>query len=270
MRRKKQILFTLFLLFGSYSLVSQNTFFDQNRLINDSIKSKVLDETRYFSIVLPKKYIESNKEYPVLYLLDGENHLFHIVGLVDYLYSIGRIPEFIIIGINSEDRYRDYTPEPIEEHPGTGSAKNFLDFLDVELMQRIDNEFRTHECRFIFGHSYAGTFVLNAFLERPDLFNGYITASPNLFIVKDFSEKFENNLKNKVITKELIYACAGEYEKDFTIELKKIDNIFDNCKIEQFNWSFDILEGEGHSSTPHKCMYNALNIFFKNFWNISH
>jgi predicted alpha/beta superfamily hydrolase len=125
--------------------------------ITEIIASEILDENRPISIYLPRNYASSGASYPVLYLLDGEKHIFHVTGLVDFLVSVGRIPELIIVGIHGIDRYRDYTPNKIEHHAGTGGALKFTKFLMDELFGHIESTYRTRPFRMIFGHSYGGT-----------------------------------------------------------------------------------------------------------------
>ena len=43
------------------------------------IKSQYLNETRELLIHLPKDYFSKDKSYPVIYLLDGNNHFKHSV-----------------------------------------------------------------------------------------------------------------------------------------------------------------------------------------------
>jgi hypothetical protein len=76
-----------------------------------TIHSKVLNEDRSIYIHVPKTDSTNlNKEFPVLYLLDGENHFHKLSAYIDYLSHWGMIPQIIVVGIISKDRRKDLTP----------------------------------------------------------------------------------------------------------------------------------------------------------------
>jgi hypothetical protein len=68
----------------------------------------------------------------VLYLLDGRSHFRHVAGVVDYLIGKHRIPPLIIVGVDSADRSRDFTPtngstylgKPLPDMETSGHAAN--------------------------------------------------------------------------------------------------------------------------------------------------
>ena len=78
----------------------------------DKIPSVVLGETRTLNIYLPEGYSQdSSTVYPVIYLLDGSANedFIHIVGVVQFLIMIERMPKSIVVGIANVDRRRDFT-----------------------------------------------------------------------------------------------------------------------------------------------------------------
>mgnify|MGYP000704292684 CR=1 FL=1 len=86
------------------------------------LKSVILDEQRSFSVYLPPSYNENpDKEYPVIYLLDGDQtHLKAVAGLVEALSTQRleqQIQQAIIVAIpNSQNaiRERDFTPTNVD------------------------------------------------------------------------------------------------------------------------------------------------------------
>jgi len=267
--KKINLVINIFFLFLINTIQAQIEEVNSGTFLNDTLSSQILNEERLLSIYLPKNYNTSNNHYPVLYLLDGKEHIFHTAGIVEYLVSVGRMPKIIIIGINSTDRFRDYTPDKIEHHAGTGEAAKFTKFLTDELFTFIRNQYRVQDFRMIFGHSYAGSFVLNILFTQPELFGGYITASPNLFILKNLERKVEHIFKNSSINNRLMYITAGEQEKDFIKRLSEFTTILKDSHLDLLEWHFEILENENHSSTPHKTIYTALELFFRQFWQFN-
>ena len=95
---RKILLFAIVLFFISFNT---NYLSAKEKTINIGhsidIDSKVLGESRTLQIHLPNNYEASSKHYPVLYLLDGRMHFQHASAAVDYLATIGVVPEMIII-----------------------------------------------------------------------------------------------------------------------------------------------------------------------------
>src|SRR5690606_18527500 len=112
-------------------------------------------------------------------------------------YYDGFIPETILVGVTwgGENpnpnmlRSRDYIPTNAK-----GGADLFLDFMQTELFPFIENNYKAASHRTLMGCSLGGWFTLYTLFTRPDMFTGYIAASPALggdlnTLEKSFSEK---------------------------------------------------------------------------------
>lgn len=156
-----------------------------------SLGSEILDEDRDLLIHLPETY-DSNQgqglRYPVIYLLDGAAYFEATIGIVHHLSApsaaVQRIPECIVVAIKNTKRRRDMTPSHMTAGPysdGSGGASSFRAFLEKELIPQVDAQFRTDKSAILIGHSLAGLFVLDTFIERPRLFQAYIAIDPSLW-----------------------------------------------------------------------------------------
>src|SRR6478609_3222730 len=106
------------------------------------ITSQVVAGQEYeLDILLPGGYKNSNKKYPVLYLMDSQWDFPLAKSLYGQHYFDGFIPEMIIVGVtwggtnpNPDSlRARDYTPTKEGRLPQSGGAENFLSFMRKEL-----------------------------------------------------------------------------------------------------------------------------------------
>jgi hypothetical protein len=158
-----------------FALLCPGTSFSQDVNVKighrDLVQSKILNEDRPLVVSLPAGYDTTDRNYPVLYLLDGtENNLID-ARLVTYNLR----KAMIIVAIANTDRDRDMMPlsAPSYEvkNPGAG---NFLAFIEKELIPYIDNHYRSSSERTIRGRSLSGLFVMYAFLAKPELFSNYI------------------------------------------------------------------------------------------------
>ena len=78
-----------------------------------TIHSKVLNEDRKIYVHCPKPdSADLDKRFPVLYILDADNHFELLAHYVDYLSrpDVLAIPKVIVVGISNTDRRRDLTP----------------------------------------------------------------------------------------------------------------------------------------------------------------
>ena len=147
-----------------------------------TLQSAILKEQRSYQVILPDSYSwASSRKYPVFYLLDGQTHAVHAAGNLAYLMQQGEIPEMIIVSIDSTVRVRDFTQTDWPEAwIGGGGAEHFADFLQRELIPRIEHDYRTQPFRVLSGHSASGQFALHMLATRPALFNAFLVMAPSL------------------------------------------------------------------------------------------
>ncbi len=149
------------------------------------IQSSILSEERELWIRVPDSANdpdERNTAYPVVYLLDGNGHFYSMAGMLHQLSAVnGNMvsPEMILVGIPNTDRFRDLTPTQTEGTSGGGDA--FLDFLEVEVVPYIENNFPASSYRTFIGHSLGGLMVIDTLNSRPHLFDNYIAIDPSLW-----------------------------------------------------------------------------------------
>src|ERR1700759_3010656 len=168
---------TLILFFSCLSAYAQK----ENRIVigtTDTIYSKILNEKRTILVHVPDG--DKTQRYPVLYILDGENHFQSAVAIVEQISGI--IPNMVIVGITNTDRERDLTPTHVNpdrlvnagEAKHTGGDGNFMSFIEKELIPYVDSHYPTTSYRTFSGHSLGGLAVINAFINHSSLFNAYI------------------------------------------------------------------------------------------------
>ena len=141
--------------------------------------SSALGEERSLEISLPSRYDDSDERYPVIVVLDGEDHAGHMREAVNVRYQDG-LPQAIVVGVVSLDRTRDFTFSASNEAPTGGGADTFLAFLGDELTPYLDQHYRTSGHVTLFGHSAGGLLGAYALVEVPELFDAIILSSPTV------------------------------------------------------------------------------------------
>ena len=98
-----------------------------------------------------------------------------------------RVPEVIVIGIPNTDRFRDFThsegnvDELGEEFRTSGGGRNFLNFIEHELIPVVEKSYRTISHRTLVGHSLGGLLATTSLFESPTLFDAYMIIDPSLW-----------------------------------------------------------------------------------------
>ena len=225
------------------------------------IKSEILNETRNISIYLPDDYAYTKVKYPVLYLLDGEAHMQHASGAMDYLSIRGIIPDIIIVAIHNIDRSRDFSPVHVEEIPTSGGAEKFLGFLSEELLPRMDERYRTAGFNILLGHSFGGTFIGYTLLAEPGLFKAYLAVSPYLMyadklVVKQAAEKLKPFKDARYF-----YMSVGNEEPYFET-LEEYASIIRDQAGDLMEFKYVKMMDDDHGTTPYLTVFNGLRFIF--------
>lgn len=153
------------------------------------LQSRALGPGRIVNIVLPDSYGEdSNRRYPVLYLIDGgiDQDLIHISGTEKLGAAWGRSKDSIVVGIATIDRRSELTgpahdPAVLKQYPTAGHSAAFRAFIRNDVKPFVESSFRTNAESAVIGESLAGLFIVETFLVEPDLFGAYGAVSPSLW-----------------------------------------------------------------------------------------
>ncbi|MCU0456537.1 MAG: alpha/beta hydrolase-fold protein [Bacteroidales bacterium] len=156
--------------------------------------STITNEDRTLLVWLPRSYSQSEICYPVIYLLYGQNtsgYLMPAITACDMLAASGVIPEMIIVGVASAERYRDYSSI------SDGNISNTSRFFMDELFPFVNKNYRTLNYRIVIGPQAGAVFSFYNLLSNPDLFHAYIIENPftgqNSELLYKMADSFFNN-----------------------------------------------------------------------------
>jgi predicted alpha/beta superfamily hydrolase len=236
-----------------------------------TLKSEILGEERVILIRVPNGYERGSERFPVLYMTDGDAHLLHTAGTIQFLARNNRMPEMIVVGIPNTDRTRDLTPTRVERMPGnpnvrfptSGGADKFLKFIETELIPQIDKQYRTQPFRALAGHSLGGLFAIHAMVARPDLFNAYISVSPALqwdnFLLIDRAKEF---FKNRAEWNRTLFLALGNEAGDIGDAFSLFKEVLQKQQTKGFAWEAVRMDDEDHGSVVLRSHYAGLRKAF--------
>ena len=228
-----------------------------------SLYSKILNEQRKVLVRLPEGYgtTDIDASYPVIYLLDGDNHFTHASIGAAILEQRHRMPNSIIVALpnNHGTRERDLALQ----------MDNFRRFINEELFTFIDTKYRTSGHKTLFGHSLAGYFTLSLLVDHNEMFDNYIAASPAVHARDgELVGKFERLFASSTTVSNALFLTLTETSEEGT-EVAEVMNrmieLLDKSAPESFKWRYDFINKQVHISTPYLTVYQGLSHVFSDF-----
>jgi predicted alpha/beta superfamily hydrolase len=290
--------FTLLFFFGLLLCVgscnSDKSKESENKIVIgtiDSLHSKILGETRKIWVYVPNSNkIYAKQRYPVVYLLDGDEHFYSVMGIIQQLSEVNGnmiLPQMILIGITNTDRTRDLTPSHVTSDgeidtaflKTSGGGEKFTSFIEEELIPYVDSLYPTTPYRTLIGHSFGGLMVINSLINHTKLFNSYISIDPSMW----WDNKRLLNLARSVLTEKdftgtsLYLGIANTMDLGLDTNKVKTDTSFatrhirsilelSRCLKEnkknnlKYDWKY--YNNDDHASVPLIAEYNAFRFIF--------
>lgn len=274
MRKCLSILFVLGVIKANAQFPKVDIPGSELRTITSSI---VAGQEYELHILLPGGYKNSNKNYPVVYLMDSQWDFPLVKSIYGQQYYDGFIPELIIVGITwggtnaNPDilRTRDYTPTKETRYALSGGADKFLSFMKEELFPFIQTNYRADSVkRTMVGCSLGGLITLYALLTHTDMFTGYIAATPAIGWDKEIIYKYEKIFYERSVLAKTIpgslrmYMTMGDVERGVPSYEKFADSLRKRNYAELVFHS-KVLENTGHSGTKSETFSRGLQYVFE-------
>ena len=290
---KKIILFLMLL--PLLSLAQQFTSEPVENGVRIKFNSRIMGEERTIWIRVPASYNDvssSNQTYPVVYVLDGKSAFFPVTGVVSFMSEKDhvnyQIPEMIIVGVDTENRFRDLTPNASTRQPngeeaktpeqklmmqGSGGGEQFLKFLKEEVFTYIEKQYRTNPFRIYIGHSLGGLTATYTFLKHPELFNATISIDPSLWwdgakYVNEAPALLKNLPADKMrkyyvsVIDSISYGGRLQFHTNAIFNVGKAMAAVNSKNLQH---KVDYIPNTDHSSIPMLSWYNGLLFIFDGY-----
>ncbi len=245
-------LLTLVLLF-SHSLTAQ--------VIYEPFESSKLGQTRDIKIQLPRNYdAEDETLYPLVIVLDGDYLFEPVVGNTDYQSYWEDIPNCIVVGVNqSATRKNDFfyaeeTGFPFDE------GANFFEFLGMELIPYIEDNYMVSDFRIAIGHDMSANFINYYIFKDKPLFRAYVLLSPEL--APEIPALMGQRAPSLEMNTFYYLATADDDVKRLKTDILALDNTLKGINNEFFHYRFDDFQDANHYSLVGLGIPKALNQIF--------
>lgn len=231
------------------------------------IHSDVLNQDQYVMVHVPEG-VDSTNRAPVLYVLDGAIHFYSVVGLVNS-YGGTAMPKMIVVGVINNNRYQDFAPENYE---------NYSKYIEDDLIPYVETNYPASSYKTLIGHSIAGLFTMNTFVNKTSLFNAYLPIDPSISFgnSEDLLTQFLNTLEKNELANVSIYTAVAntlpdglkysDIESDTsqsTLHIRSIIKMNNGLsKLDHVYYSSEYFEDESHNSLPYVAIYKGLKSIF--------
>ncbi|WP_369048687.1 alpha/beta hydrolase-fold protein [Tenacibaculum sp. UWU-22] len=263
---------TILILFLTINLIiySQNKKLEiqKNKYIVDSIYSTNIGDYRKIKIFLPTDY-SKNKKYPIIYVLDGKWMFEPTVFESKILMDFEVIPKSIIIGIFHKNRNKDLGIN-WETGEFEKNSLKFFNFLNQELVPKINTTYPSSGFNVLIGHSNSATFCAKVITQKEQPFEGFVALSQNLF-----GTQLEEYIRfTKQTIKKPIFYFVASGTRDATPRLKsgmQLDSLFKK-NINTNIIAKHVLYDADHSGIAGKGLNNGISHMFSEYkhyndWN---
>ncbi|EGM76370.1 Putative hydrolase of alpha/beta superfamily [Rheinheimera sp. A13L] len=209
-----------------------STALPQVEVLSETFVMPELNRNRQVRLYLPPGYSSSDKEYPVLYMHDGQNVFddatafageWGVDETLNELAASGQL-ELIVVAIDNGGEQRITELNPVD-HPKYGKAegKAYVEFIANTVKPYIDQHYRTlvdAKHTGIMGSSLGGLISHYAILQFPQVFGKAGIFSPSYWITGEQVRWFENHPAAK--DARLYFYMGGKEGDSMVPDLQKV------------------------------------------------
>jgi tetratricopeptide (TPR) repeat protein len=223
-----------------------------------------------FNITLPPSYYtKPNKRYAVIFDFHPRSQPY-LSGLHDWMSHNGDWPWLETIVVTPRG-YSDVlgklkTIGSGDELQTTGAK--LLDFVEKGLLKQLDESYRTNSFRIFNGFTGNASLGLYTLLNRPELFNAYIIASPILSdnygnILRDAAKQL--SLLNDKTRTLFLSTSDSNYEKGQLTEFSQLTEIISKGNFPQLDATIKRFDGSYYMSQPALAAVYGIEAIFNDY-----
>lgn len=226
------------------------------------------------SIGLPSSYAQNpDRRYPVVYVTDGYWDFQKIEAIRGVLTFDQVVPEFIIVGLGYAGENLDHgslrvwelSPVRLGDNADSGHAADFLKTIETEIIPFVEREYRADPAhRVLAGASAGGLFTLYSMYSKPDLFHGWIAATPAVVVGNDWLLGYEEQfVQAGGQLKGRLHVSMGENEGvGFLGGILRYNARVQSRKYPDLAYEFRIVDGERHAGMQMEAYTRGLRFIF--------
>lgn len=226
-------------------------------------------------IGLPESYAaHPERRYPVVFVTDAYWDFAKISAIEGSLVYDKVAPEFITVGLGYAGENLPYgelrnwelspvaMPASFAKDPAqTGHAAEFLQTLETAIIPFVEREYRADpQHRVLAGASLGGLFTLYAMYTKPELFSGYIAATPAVIAGNDWLLGYEDAFvqAGRPLQTRLFVAGGGNEGTDFLGGILRYNTRVQSRRHPGLAYEFRLIDGERHAGMQFEAYVRGL------------
>jgi predicted alpha/beta superfamily hydrolase len=202
-------------------------------------------------ISLPLFYYPGARDYPSIYVLDGDI-LFGTTKEVVHALAVSEVIEdHVVVGIGYDTNKVEeiFAFRAAEYDPHGEDNEDFKLFLMDELIPFIEANYDVRSSdRTLLGHSYSAEFSLDFMFEYPEVFSRIVAGSPEVGInnkeLFDVEKAFAQGGGDLAVN---LYIGVGGEEEYIIGDIAEFVGNLENSQYQSLALEYEIVEGEGHN-----------------------
>jgi predicted alpha/beta superfamily hydrolase len=242
-------------------------------VVASTLRSTVLGEERRLLVFLPESYAgNTDRRYPVIYVLDGPSQATHTARSAAALARSRAMPEVIVVGLpntSGPNRERDLTPPFLRrdvDDPASplGAGDRFLAFLKDEVLPRIEREYRTTPFRVLAGNSRGGLLVVYSLIAAPGLFDARFAFSTPLWRQDEITvARLREALAARADLSSFLYlGVGGEETERIQRGYHSAVAVLREHAPQGLRWQAEITPGADHQDNAERSTPSALKALY--------
>ena len=243
--------------------------FNCSQLMAKSLKEPIVLSSKFashdlkFNVYLPDGYKhESDKRYPVFYTTAGGSRINVLREQIAWLSHVGfgALPKVIIVTVPYIEVETDMEPKYISAS-GINSDLT-IEALTHEIIPYINKTYKTHPFKIIEGFSSSGNFPLYVLVNKPELFNAYISVSPALVLDKsDLLAKFDDRLASIDYKNKSLYLSLGSFTNNAPL-FKQLKQSLNKYAHKGLTWQAEDFRTDNYMTGPMLGVSKAVQSLF--------
>ena len=225
----------------------------QVHLEDRSIHSQSIGTAMQLQVYLPQSYFSNTKDYPVVYVLDGQWFFFNGVGIQETLRGENVMPEMIVVGV-------DFRNRPFRDSLLQSNLKGVVLLVRDEVPDFINTNYRTSKEQVLFGWEQNAAIVCEALLTEKSPFLGAIASNGGFA-----NEQMLSNQHASKGVKKYLFIANSQYDVYTRASGYELVNQLEKHPLNNLEWTFQSFDDEVHESLPYVSLYRGLRYFYHNY-----
>lgn len=255
----KTRIFCLFLLLGSSAMTAHSETINRSpNVLGETMTLLESDDKQPLTMKIWIPETPEQKRLPLLVVLDGQRYFNYAISMHHLMQDYEWTPKFAILGVDtSQGRWPMLS----------GQREAILEKLERDIFPYIGANYPISDERILFGWEAAGGFTLKTMMDKPELFNGYIAASPSP-LYGEYFPMLEQEFQNMITAMtthgqdKQLFVTMGSYDYPQYLGINELELALNTITTKKPRYTFTTIEDASHASLGFETLMLGVRDYF--------